>query len=44
MIDPASPFTVNLIFIFRLLQCKVVVNTHMQWKNWRYVWIDCKQA
>jgi len=28
-IDPANTFTVNLVFIFRLLQYKVVVNRHI---------------
>jgi len=29
MVDPANTFTVTLIFIFRLLQYKVVVNRHI---------------
>jgi len=43
-VDLGNTFTVNLVFIFRLLQYKVVVNRHIQWKNERYAWIDCKQA
>jgi len=33
MVNPANTFIVNLVFIFRLLQYKVVVNRHIQWKN-----------
>jgi len=33
MVDPANTFTVKLVFIFRLLQYKVVVNRHIQWKS-----------